>query len=394
MYPKFTKMCVSESDLNSSVIELNKSLAADFIKYIKESDDIKKTKILAWAHKLALMIDSGELNKPKSRISAIISNELLSQGQTEGVTAWVRQALSDYPDFKDSRYNRYTNRNEISDGDIANLDTVFDDVEDLAKSNLSDNDLVNMSPAQRNDVIAKTEDKIREFKRRLVQKSHIIQDQKERFNIKTTEDKVSSEDPPEEFQGMNAFTDMCNRLAERYRNIGEHFEELGIEAQKFKPDEKTANTSVAYLTEWLKRQEPFETLVTINLKYIRNVLNPIKDKKFATDYEGWFKLAWDDIVNYGAHGSGRKNAQKTGETYIRIGKDGIAEIYEVGRETTREQVGDRTAGTILQQAYNNAQNDFLQKSIRNWYENATFIENVGSLDDFIANEKKRNMLSR
>ena len=81
---------------------------------------------------------------------------------------------------------------------------------------------------------------------------------------------------------------------------------------------------------------------------VTNILENIQDEKNRDTALGWMIKGYHKHQFYGNHGTGEVDFIQTGEYIFRLGKENNVVIkVPIKRETTREQVGDKTTVRIL-----------------------------------------------
>lgn len=154
---------------------------------------------------------------------------------------------------------------------------------------------------------------------------HHIAIDPELVNSSMYEEQISTRVPGE--SGPSEFSREVHAYADDWHKVGEKIE-------KFKPSEEDSRKWAA------------------SIRFMRQIIKPWTDEKWAEDSFGWFRIQLTNIAH------GKHAAAKMNEIIVREG---------VKRALTREQVGDAMERVIMQNLkYNQALEDWCSCNL--WYE--------------------------
>ena len=166
---------------------------------------------------------------------------------------------------------------------------------------------------------------------------------------KEEKDKKSTLVPPKELWGYSDTYKYFVGLSQQHDTIGKYLADVARQVYMFKLEKKLDKEALAYCKSYHdKRLIPLMQVALIAGTEVTNILENIQDEKNRDSALGWMVKGMHKHLDYGNHGTGEVDFIQTGEYIFRLGKENNVVIkVPIKRETTREQVGDKTTVRIL-----------------------------------------------
>ena len=310
------------------------------------------TKLVREAERtLVKMFESGEWEGPPTQISTKLKQDLKNEGLTEGQLGHIHRIVQ--PEHRDPSQRR---DQLVTDSEFEELEeSVFDQTEEFAERTLSDKQLDKLSSAERKEVL---EQEIGSRKsRKTIDNDRIkhLQEYAEKQNIKLV-DKVTKQLPPEQFRGQTETYYVLEELERQHEILSNMFKDLKQQVYNFKPTTETEQKALAELENHVtKAFTPYAKVAIEWCEGLKTVMRNITDEKYSDTNRAWMRNAEDKFWAYGNHGSGEVNAVLTNKVILKLGfkefKDEDGTVLKsipvivkttVKRETTREELGDKT----------------------------------------------------
>jgi len=166
---------------------------------------------------------------------------------------------------------------------------------------------------------------------------------------KEEKDKKSTLVPPKELWGYSDTYKYFVGLSQQHDTIGKYLADVARQVYMFKLEKKLDEEALAYCKSYHdERLVPLMQIALIAGSEVTNILENIQDEKNRDSALGWMVKGMHKHWDYGNHGTGEVDFIQTGEYIFRLGKENNVVIkVPIKRETTREQVGDKTTVRIL-----------------------------------------------
>lgn len=162
-------------------------------------------------------------------------------------------------------------------------------------------------------------------------------------------DKKSTLQPPKELWGYSDTYKYLQQLSLQHDTIGKYLADVARQVFIFRLEKKLDKEALGYCKSYHdKRLIPLMQVALIAGSEVTNILENIQDEKNRDTTLGWMIKGMHKHWDYGNHGTGEVDYIQTGEYIFRLGKeDNVVIKVPIKRETTREQVGDKTTVRIL-----------------------------------------------
>lgn len=116
--------------------------------------------------------------------------------------------------------------------------------------------------------------------------------------------RFSPQDPPNKFQGESKLYNKLGNMSNHFHKIGDYLEDIQRQVYKYKPTDDVSTQAVEDLDLFEKKF----------LNIIEKILTPYYDKRWATNWTGWFKIQMDSMI-HGPRRSGIINATPFNDYY-------------------------------------------------------------------------------
>jgi len=321
----------------------NKSSYGRLNKNTKEAERIK-----------VQQFQSGEWPGPLENIGKTIITDLLNEGFRKTSVRDVYRTIQ--PEHKRKWESHIVEESELSESEFKEAEeSVFDHTEEFAQRTLSDKQLDKLSTAERKEVL---EQEIGSRKsRKTIDNDRIkhLQEYADNAGIKLV-DKVTKQLPPPEFWGESEVSEVLESLERQHEILSNMFGDLKGQVIHFKPTNETQKKALVELKEHVdKAFIPYAKVAIEWCEGLKTVMRNITDEKYSDTNRAWMRNAEDKFWAYGNHGSGEVNAVLTNKVILKLGfkefKDEDGQVLKsipvivkttVKRETTREELGDKT----------------------------------------------------
>jgi len=291
----------------------------------------------------------GDYPGPLANISSDIRKDLINEGIP-------KEDLANVSRFLQPEHRRKYEQSDISDSDFSELEeSVFDQTEEMSQRNLSDPQLDKLSDAQVTEVLS--QEVSQRKSRKTIDNDRIkhLQDYAQKREIPLVE-KVTKQRPPEVYAGQTETWELLGDLEREHDILSKMFKDLKGQVYEFKPNDVVDRKALHELETHVENAFVPYSKVAINwCKGIETIMRNITDEKYSETNRGWMQMAEDKFLAWGNHGSGEVNAVLTNRVIMKLGyrefkeEDGtlikvipVIIKVQIKRETTREEVGDKT----------------------------------------------------
>jgi len=298
-----------------------------------------------------LILPDGKTAESLEDISQVVREGLKHEGETE---QGIKDAIKLLQPEHKRAYEK--GRSPLSDQEFEeDTESVFDQVEEFATRTLSDKQLDQLSPAERKEVL---EQEIGTRKSRKTIDNDRIKHLQEYATKKGIElvEKISKQLPPEHLRGQSEVHGLLGEAGTQFKIISDMFYDLQRQVYNFKPTNEVDRKAKQELEQYFEKVFiPLTKVVIEHCEGTKTILRNITDEKYSDTNSGWMRNAEDKFMSFGNHGSGEVNAVLTNKVVLKLGfkefKDEDGNILkhipvivrtQVKRETTREEIGDKT----------------------------------------------------
>ena len=304
----------------------------------------------------------------KQNICGQIIRDMRERHAPEGQLQYIRRICEEYnTNWLDHRYDniRYSNAQstvpkgieiltrKISDKDFKELLDSHDDtlMFTVAEYDLSFEQISKFSLAEKQqyrDIRAKL---FSEYKAHIDHGKNNFEDKMRMLGLLSDEDrnKKSTLQPPKELWGYSDTYKYLQKLAAQHDTIGKYLADVARQVFIFRLEKKLDKEALGYCKSYHdKRLIPLMQVALIAGSEVTNILENVQDEKNRDTTLGWMIKGMHKHWDYGNHGTGEVDFIQTGEYIFRLGKENNVVVkVPIRRETTREQVGDKTTVKIL-----------------------------------------------
>jgi hypothetical protein len=300
---------------------------------------------------------------PVDKISTKIRYEEDKRGCIPGFLHYITEVLSDADSrWIDKNFSRgggnqpsenLENLNKkISDKHFDDLHTSQNDtMPTIAKRKLTDAQFNRLSPAEQQQYYDIRDKYFSQQKAVVNHSSTNDQTEKQSRGIMSQEqsNKKSTIIPPKQLWGESDTYRYIHEMAEKYDTISKYLRDVAKQVYVFKLDTSLDKEALKLFKQYHdERMVPLWETSLIGAEEIISILENVQDEKNRDTALGWMIKGCDKHWNYGNHGTGEVDFIQTGEYVYKLGKDEKTIIkIAVKRETTREQIGDKTTVRIL-----------------------------------------------
>jgi len=315
-----------------------------------------------------------QLGYPEDKISTKIRYEANRRGCTDDYLDYISKVLSQTnPLWTDKKFagshvrtsenlenlNRTVGEHTFDDLRTSSTDTI----PQIAKYDLTD--------TQYNKLSAAEQQQYHDVRKKLFsQQKATINHQSTNYETKAEERGVMSQEqankkstiiPPKQLWGKSDTYDYINTMAEKYDTISKYLRDVAKQVYVFKLEPKLDKEALKLFQSYHdERMVPLWETSLIGAEEIISILENVQDEKNRDTALGWMKKGMDKHWSYGNHGTGEVDFIQTGEFIYRLDKEQITnkdgEVIKtipvvikvpIKRETTREQIGDKTTVKLL-----------------------------------------------
>ena len=300
----------------------------------------------------------------KQNICGQLIFEQRERHATEGQIAYIRKVCRDHnTNWLDHRYDNIRDSNASIGLDILTRkisDAQFDEIlashDDTLMFTIAEYDL---SFEQVNKFSSAEKQQYRDIRAKLFSeyKAHIdhgktnFEEKMRMLGLLSDEDrnKKSTLQPPKELWGYSDTYKYLQQLASQHDTIGKYLADVARQVFIFRLEKKLDKEALGYCKSYHdKRLIPLMQVALIAGSEVTNILENIQDEKNRDTTLGWMIKGMHKHWDFGNHGTGEVDFIQTGEYIFRLGKENNVVIkVPIRRETTREQVGDKTTIKIL-----------------------------------------------
>ena len=300
----------------------------------------------------------------KQNICGQLIFEQRERHATEGQIAYIRKVCRDHnTNWLDHRYDNVRDSNASIGLDILTRkisDTEFDEIlashDDTLMFTIAEYDLSfeqvnkfsNAEKQQYRDIRAKL---FSEYKAHIDHGKTNFEEKMRMLGLLSDDerDKKSTLQPPKELWGYSDTYKYLQQLSLQHDTIGKYLADVARQVFIFRLEKKLDKEALGYCKSYHdKRLIPLMQVALIAGSEVTNILENIQDEKNRDTTLGWMIKGMHKHWNYGNHGTGEVDFIQTGEYIFRLGKENNVVIkVPIRRETTREQVGDKTTVRIL-----------------------------------------------
>jgi hypothetical protein len=169
---------------------------------------------------------------------------------------------------------------------------------------------------------------------------------------------VATLDPPKKFWGESELYYKLGNMVNHFREIADDLEKIQRSVYIYKPDIETSTQSVKDLNIFEKGF----------LKPVQMILIPYHDRRWVTNWTGWFKIQMDNF-KHGPRAAGMINAILTGQVIDLYSKEKKSLVkYKIEREFTSSQVKKKELQNLIF-ANEILRSYALEKALENWSRN-------------------------
>jgi hypothetical protein len=304
----------------------------------------------------------------KQNICGQIIRDMRERHATEGQLEYIRTVCREHnTNWLDHRYDNIRDSNanpeghtsievltqKISDKEFDELLASHDDTVmfTLAEYDLSFEQINKFSIAEKQqyrDIRAKL---FSEYKAHIDHGKNNFEEKMRMLGLLSDEDKnkKSTLQPPKELWGYSDTYKYLQQLALQHDTIGKYLADVARQVFIFRLEKKLDKEALGYCKSYHdKRLIPLMQVALIAGSEVTNILENVQDEKNRDSALGWMIKGMHKHWDFGNHGTGEVDFIQTGEYIFRLGKENNVVIkVPIRRETTREQVGDKTTVKIL-----------------------------------------------
>lgn len=301
---------------------------------------------------------------PKNKISTKVRYECNKRGATDDYLNYVSRVLGQENElWIDKEYSHSRSTSEATEN-LENLnkpikDDKFDDLRTSTTDTMPSIGKFKLTDEQFNKLSTAEKQQYREVRKKLWSQqkavvNHGSTNDDELFEsrgIYTMEEqnKKSTIIPPKQLWGKSDTYEYLHRVAERFDTVAKYLRDVAKQVYVFKLSKELDKESLDLLQSYHdERMIPLWETVIIGSEEIISILENVQDEKNRDSALGWMQKGCDKHWNFGNHGTGEVDYIQTGEYIFKLGKeDNVVIKIPVKRETTREQIGDKTTVRIL-----------------------------------------------
>jgi len=303
----------------------------------------------------------------KQNICGQIKRDMKERHAKDSQVHYVNEICSEYDtNWLDHRYDKIRDSNDqeadhglqiltrkISDKEFKELLDSHDDtlMYTLAEFDLTFEQISKFSLAEKQqyrDIRARL---FSEYKAHIDHGKNNFEDKMRMLGLLSDEDrnKKSTLQPPKELWGYSDTYKYLQKLAAQHDTISKYLADVARQVFIFRLEKKLDKEALGYCKSYHdKRLIPLMQVALIAGTEVTNILENVQDEKNRDTTLGWMIKGMHKHWDYGNHGTGEVDFIQTGEYIFRLGKENNVVIkVPIRRETTREQVGDKTTVKIL-----------------------------------------------
>ncbi len=311
-----------------------------------------------------------DIGFPQDKISTKIRHDADKRGCTDGYLTYVSNILKESNElWIDKQFSRGGGGGShgVTNENLENLNKViqpdkFDDlrtattdtIPEIAKYDLTDMQFSKLSAAEQqqyHDV----------RKKYFSQQKAVINHQATNYETKAEERGVMSQEqankkstiiPPKALWGPSDTYHYIHAVAEEYDTIAKYLRDIAKQVYVFKLEPKLDKEALKLFQSYHdERMIPLWEISLTGAEEITSILENVQDEKNRDTALGWMVKGMHKHWDYGNHGTGEVDYVQTGEFIFRLGKkENVVIKVPVKRETTREQIGDKTTVKVLDKA--------------------------------------------
>jgi len=305
-----------------------------------------------------------QLGFPQDKISTKIQHDSEKRGCTDSYLRYIRMVLSEENElWMDKRFTHGGGSSSTSEN-LENLSKkignhTFDDLRTNTADTIPEIAKFDLTDEQYNKLSAAEQQQYHDVRKKYFsQQKAVINHQATNYETKAEERGVMSQDqankkstiiPPKQLWGESDTYHYIHELAEKYDTISKYLRDVAKQVYVFKLEPELDKESLKLFRSYHdERMVPLWEISLIGAEEITSILENVQDEKNRDTALGWMRKGCDKHWNFGNHGTGEVDYIQTGEFIYRLGKEENVVIkVPIKRETTREQIGDKTTVRIL-----------------------------------------------
>ena len=355
---KIVLLQLQEQDNELIEKEINDDECKRLADHVAKGERASSKDIIAFAKRL------DAIGFPQNLISTKIRYEEDKRGCTERFLRYITETLSEAnPLWIDKKF---TNKGS-GGGPSENLENLNKKINDKHFDDLrtSQNDTMptiakhDLTDEQHNKLSAAEKQQYHDIRKKYFsQQKAVVNHGSTNFDTKEEERGIFSQEqsnkkstiiPPKQLWGVSDTYEYIHEMAEKYDTIAKYLRDVAKQVYVFKLETSLDKEALKLFKQYHdERMVPLWELSLIGSEEIISILENVQDEKNRDTALGWMIKGCDKHWNYGNHGTGEVDFIQTGEFVYKLGKDNKTVIkIAVKRETTREQIGDKTTVRIL-----------------------------------------------
>jgi len=306
-----------------------------------------------------------QLEFPQDKISSKIRHDADKRGCTDTYLNYITRVLSEENQlWIDKHFALHTGSTSTSTENLENLNKkignhTFDDLRTNTADTIPEIAKFDLTDEQFNKLSAAEQQQYGEVRRKYAsqQKAVVnhtatnIESKLEERGVmtETQANKKSTIIPPKSLWGESDTYHYIHELAEKYDTISKYLRDVAKQVYVFKLEPELDKESLKLFRSYHdERMIPLWETSLIGAEEITSILENVQDEKNRDTALGWMIKGMHKHWDYGNHGTGEVDYIQTGEFIYRLGKENNVVIkVPIKRETTREQIGDKTTVRIL-----------------------------------------------